>query len=121
MWSGELPENVAQAIRGFHPVKAAMGVNDAYVLVSGDGRFKWNLRGKYATLDRILRNSTLAIDVGVLFTCACILILTNIVLDGCFKPLRRGSVHYNVQERNIPRLHAGSPFQHHLYGVEPGS
>jgi hypothetical protein len=50
-------------MRDFNPIQATLGVDEAYVLVSGDGRFKWDLKGKYNNLHEILSNTSLPIEV----------------------------------------------------------
>lgn len=65
LWSGNLPLHIKNNVRGFHPVMATLGVDDAYVLVDGKGTVKWNLKGRYDQLDQILSNSNLAIEMVV--------------------------------------------------------
>ena len=62
-WHG-FPTSFDQHIRGFHPVIVALGVDNSYILVNGQGRLKWNLMGKYDVLDQILTNSTTQIQVS---------------------------------------------------------
>lgn len=65
-WSSSLSPSVKRNIYRFHPVVATLGVGDAYVLVDGEGKFKWNLKGRYDQLDQILTKSDLAIEMVVL-------------------------------------------------------
>jgi hypothetical protein len=47
-----------------YPVKAALGVDNAYVLVDRNGKLNWNLKGKYNRLDELLKKSVLSIEVS---------------------------------------------------------
>jgi hypothetical protein len=53
-------------MNGFHAVIATLGFDNAYVLVDANGSYKWDLKGRYNSLDQILKQPGMAIEVSLM-------------------------------------------------------
>ena len=64
-WSGgEIVGSIAQATKDdFWPVMGTLGVEGSYVLVDKNGARKWDLKGKYDALEKILKENVKRIEV----------------------------------------------------------